>query len=221
MERGRAEIDVDERERFGREFYDPEVPVVLKNVPGTALEPDELTRELDARIASFELAARMQLQGACECLPPDTDVLANVEKILGETLKKARRLSHELSPAVLHHSGLAGSLDWLSRQMKEQFGLQVKVASEGTDLFESAPLKIFLFRAVQELLFNVVKHAGVKTAQVTLSRFDRGLVLQVTDQGRGFKPDILPAASVSGWGMSHRMPRFRVTLLVAFQSSWK
>jgi PAS domain S-box-containing protein len=146
-------------------------------------------------------AARMQLQGASECLPPDP-MLANVEQILGESLQKARRLSHELSPAVLHHSGLVASLEWLVRQMKEQFGLHVRLESDGTQQSESTPLKVFLFRAVQELLFNVVKHAGVKTAQVALSSSDGCFAVSVTDQGQGFDPRILDSiTSLGGFGL--------------------
>ncbi len=146
-------------------------------------------------------AARMQLQGACECLPPNP-VLTNVEQILSESLKKARRLSHELSPAVLHHSGLVASLEWLAGQMKEQFGLHVQLESDGAQQFERMPLKVFLFRAVQELLFNVVKHAGVKTAQVALSSSNGCLAVSVTDQGQGFDPRILDSiTSLGGFGL--------------------
>ena len=54
---------------------------------------------------------------------------------------------------------------------------------------ESSPLRVFLFRAAQELLFNVVKHSGVKTAQVVLSGSGSRLVMTVGDQGQGFTPD--------------------------------
>ena len=157
------------------------------------IEAEERERQRVAELLHDDLqqslaAARMQLQGACECSPPDTDVLANVEKILSESLKKARRLSHELSPAVLHHSGLVASLEWLTRQMKEQFGLQVQLESEGAQQYKSPLLKVFVFRAVQELLFNVVKHAGVKTAQVALSSFDSCLAVTRHRSGPGVQP---------------------------------
>ena len=92
---------------------------------------------------------------------------------------------------MLHHSGLVASLEWLTGQMKEQFGLHVRLESDGAQQSESTPLKVFLFRAVQELLFNVVKHAGVKTAKVALSSSDGCLSVSVIDQGRGFDPDII------------------------------
>ncbi|MBI5580720.1 MAG: PAS domain S-box protein [Deltaproteobacteria bacterium] len=154
-------------------------------------------------------AARMQLQAACETMPPEP-LLANVEQLLEESIGKSRRLSHELSPAVLHHSGLVAALQWLARNMEDQFGLQVQLKLDVAQQFESAPLKVFLFRAAQELLFNVVKHAGVKNAQVVLSDSDSGLVLTVSDQGQGFKPDILDSHTpTAGLGLMSLQERAR------------
>jgi signal transduction histidine kinase len=179
------------------------------------VEAEERERRRLAQLLHDDLqqslaAARMQLQAACECTPADTEALANVEKIMGESLQKARRLSHELSPAVLQHSGLVASLEWLARQMKEQFGLHVQMESDGAQQFEGEPLKVFFFRAVQELLFNMVKHAGVKTAQVALSSSDSCAVVSVTDQGQGFDPGILDSiTSLKGFGLLSLRERTR------------
>lgn len=95
--------------------------------------------------------------------------LLYVEQILTESITKTRRLSHELSPAVLHHSGLVAGLRWLSGQMNEQFGLNVLLKADAAPAIKNFALNLFVFRAVQELLFNIIKHAGVKQARVTLT----------------------------------------------------
>lgn len=115
--------------------------------------------------------ARLQLQAVSRklSLPPE---LTKVEQLLGHALERTRRLSHELSPAVLHHSGLVAALQWVAGRMQEKFGLQVRLETGAVRQTENAHLKVFLFRAVQELLFNVVKHTGTKTARVALSSSD-------------------------------------------------
>jgi PAS domain S-box-containing protein len=179
------------------------------------IEAEERERRRVAELLHDDLqqslaSARLRLQGACECQPPDPAALANVEQILGESLKAARRLSHELSPAVLHHSGLVAALEWLIGQIKEQFGLQVQLESDGTQDYGSSPLRVFMFRAAQELLFNVVKHAGVKTARVALSSFDGYVAITVTDQGQGFNPGILDSiTSLGGFGLFSLQERAR------------
>jgi signal transduction histidine kinase len=170
------------------------------------IEAEERERRRIAEMLHDDLqqllaCARLQLQSACEGLPT-VPALTFVEQLLVESIAKSRRLSHELSPAVLHHSGLIVALQWLARQMEEQFGLQVEIEAGVTQPFENTPLKIFLFRAVQELLFNVVKHAGVKSARVVLSESAAGLVTTVSDQGQGFNPAILGLPAVlTGFGL--------------------
>jgi len=128
--------------------------------------------------------------------------LKYVEQILAESITKTRRLSHELSPAVLHHSGLVAGLRWLSGQMNVQFGLSVLLHADAAPAIENAALKLFVFRAVQELLFNTIKHAGVKQANVTLSGDDHQIVVSVCDQGCGFeKKEFLKGIKTPGFGL--------------------
>jgi signal transduction histidine kinase/ActR/RegA family two-component response regulator len=140
-------------------------------------------------------AARMQLESACHSLPSEP-ALSNVQRLLGESIRKSRQLSHELSPPTLQHSNLISTLKWIGMHFTEQFGLEVELAAAEELPYESEPLKVFLFRAVQELLFNVVKHAGVKSARVALSRSDDCLRVTVGDRGAGFDPDALDAGTV-------------------------
>ncbi len=135
-------------------------------------------------------AARFQLESALENLPPVPEFM-DVERMLADLISKARQLSHELSPAVLHHSGLVSALKWLCRNMSVQFGLDVEFTAHGAEQFENMPLKIFAFRAVQELLFNIVKHADVKSARIAVSGEQGRLAITVSDQGKGFDPEIL------------------------------
>ncbi len=141
-------------------------------------------------------AARLQLMAAFQNQPPDSP-LAKADWLLKESIRKSRHLSHELSPAALDHSGLVPALKWLAQQMSEQFGLQVQLEEDAARQFESGALKVFMFRAVQELLFNVVKHAGVKSAHVFLTGSDDSLIITVSDQGRGFNPGALDSTSAT------------------------
>jgi two-component system sensor histidine kinase DegS len=58
----------------------------------------------------------------------------------------------------------------------------------------SEPLKAFLYKVAQELLFNVVKHAGVSEARIRVRRMGPWIYLSVVDRGRGFDPQRLEGA---------------------------
>ncbi len=132
-------------------------------------------------------AAKMQLQLISADAQHDP-ILRNVSEILEASIAQSRQLSHELSPAVLQTSGLVAALKWLARHMGRQFGFTIETEVSFDQEIENPPLKIFIFSAVRELLFNCVKHAGVKRARVTLSQDRRNLVTRVIDEGNGFNP---------------------------------
>ncbi|MFO7714637.1 response regulator [Desulfosarcina sp.] len=186
----------------------------LQALAAELIEAEERERRRIADLLHDDLqqmlaAARMQLESACQSQPNEPN-LTNVKQLLEESILKSRRLSHELSPPVLQHSNLTAALQWISRYFSEHFGLQVELQLEEAHHLEGDQNKVFLFRAVQELLFNVVKHSGVKRAGITFSTSNGCLAVIVSDQGRGFNPDLLDSATASaGLGLLSLRERAR------------
>lgn len=168
------------------------------------IEAEERERRQFAQLLHDDLqqmlaAAKMQLQAVLESLPNEV-LLKNVYSILGESITKTRDLSHDLSPAVLHRSGLVAGLEWLSGQMENKFGLSVQLETNRVAHVDSA-MRLFLFRAVQELLFNVIKHAEVKEARVLITESEKNITITVIDEGKGFDFDKLSTAERPGFGL--------------------
>lgn len=111
--------------------------------------------------------------------------------LLDDILEKSRNLSHELSPPVLQQHGLPASLQWLVQRMERLHALHVDADLDMAADPEDERVSTFLFRSVQEMLFNVVKHSGVKTAKLQLTLEGRSVTVRVIDQGRGIDPDTL------------------------------
>ena len=127
------------------------------------------------------------------------DLAAQIDDMLKEAIEKSRGLSHELSPAVLHQGDFVETLDWLARQMQAKHGLVVHVRASGPAHLQSDAVRGFLYRAVQELLFNVAKHARVNEARIRLRRYGPCVCLSISDRGRGFDPQELQEAA--GYGL--------------------
>ena len=178
----------------------------LQALAGELIGTEERERRRIAQLLHEDLqqiiaAARFQLQSFGQDLPPEP-TLMSIEKLLEESIAKSRRITDELSPPVLEHSDLLSALKWLVRHMSEQFGLQVELELDTGQQFDSEPIKIFIFRATQELLFNAYKHSGVKSAKVELSCQNDLCILTVSDQGRGFNPELVDSAVVrDGFGL--------------------
>jgi signal transduction histidine kinase/ActR/RegA family two-component response regulator len=119
---------------------------------------------------------------------------AQIEHMLKDAIGKSRSLSHELSPAVMHHADFAETLRWLANEVQAKHGLVVHVQADGPVRAHSEVLKAFLYRAAQEMLFNVVKHSQVKEARIRVRRWGPYICLSVSDRGRGFDPKELREA---------------------------
>jgi PAS domain S-box-containing protein len=121
-----------------------------------------------------------------------------VDAMLKEAIEQSRRLSRDLSPAVLHMNDLAEVLQWLANRVRAQDGLSVKLEVSGDLVLHSEALATFLFRAAQEMLSNTVKHAQIREAAIRVRRIGRCVCLSVSDEGRGFNPQALEETSGVG-----------------------
>ena len=157
-------------------------------------ERRRLSKILHDHIQQLLVAARMQV----EWLKRDTDAermratAQGVDGILREALDASRSLTIELSPPVLHELGLIGGLNWLTSRMQEKHQFRVHLRSDNKAEPASEETRYLLFECVREILFNAVKHAGVKEAHVALLRSrDNRIKLIIHDEGKGFDPDLL------------------------------
>ena len=112
-----------------------------------------------------------------------------IQASLSESIAITRNLSIDLSPIVLHGEGLAEAMTWLAFRMKEQYGLHIELDAKENLSPLNPHVRMLLFQSIRELLFNVVKHAGILEATVTLEQArDQGRII-VSDDGKGFEAE--------------------------------
>lgn len=129
---------------------------------------------------------------------------ADLEHWMAGAVRLTRQITIDLSPPVLKGEGLPEALDWLVDQMAEMHDLEVIVKGSAKSDPDSRKLRILLFQSVRELLFNVVKHAGVKHALVLLAEDEGQLRIEVIDDGVGFDPGEIEisAPSLENFGLA-------------------
>jgi len=132
----------------------------------------------------------------------DSEQSSEIDSMLAQAVDQTRRLSVDLSPPVLDQEGLGDALRWLRTQMADMHQLTVSLNAETGYLVKDRDLRVLLFQIIRELLFNVVKHAGVNEAQVTLNEAAGWLKIEVIDHGAGFDPSRLSDDSMTGFGLN-------------------
>ncbi len=118
---------------------------------------------------------------------------AKIDALLQDCQMISRDLSHELSPPILKRGTLADVVTWLAQWFGDKHALTVAVDAPREAPAASEHLRIFLFQAVRELLFNAVKHSGSGKVRVILSCQDDDVTVQVEDGGVCFDPHAVTA----------------------------
>ena len=127
-------------------------------------------------------------------------LVAKAEAALGDAVVLTRSLSHDLAPPVLRGGDLGDLLDGLADWARDLHGLTVEVDAGGVSGLDEA-VRVLLYRALRELLFNAAKHAGTDRARVTARAMADGVRVVVEDEGMGFEPSAL-AAGAGGLGLA-------------------
>jgi CheY-like chemotaxis protein len=148
-------------------------------------ERKRLAQILHDGLQQILVGAKYQVANITRKLDPDEE-LDYVKKLIEEAIETSRSLTAELSPPVLLHGNLYAALEWLGRWMHEHHGLDMHLAGRKKSLPLNEGVLLLLFQATRELLFNVVKHAGVRAAFVEIDELEEQVQVTVRDQGPGF-----------------------------------
>jgi PAS domain S-box-containing protein len=117
------------------------------------------------------------------------DTLRRVIPRLKDALIEVRRVSTELRPSILDDLGILPTLTWFFREFEAVCGeMTIEKHLDVSEHDVPAPLKITIYRILQEATSNIVKHSGANRIRVSLHRDDDALHLSVQDNGHGFDP---------------------------------
>jgi signal transduction histidine kinase len=145
----------------------------------------------------------MTIEAAASRAAPEVRLLlGEATHTVREVQSITQRVIADLSPPGLYDLGLEPALKWLSVYMRSKDNLEVelKVAPEAAAY--DLDLRVLVFKLIRELLRNVVKHSGVRSASVTVSQTPGELRVVVEDQGVGFEWQLsLFEARSEGFGL--------------------
>ena len=120
--------------------------------------------------------------------------------LLDSSIKEMRRVAHNMMPEALVKFGLDTALSDFCNDISNSGAIQVTYQSiDIKDKNIDQTTAVTIYRIVQELLNNTIKHASAKNAIVQLSGSNLALSLTVEDDGKGFDTAILKQSRGIGW----------------------
>lgn len=172
-------------------------------------ERQRIAQDLHDDLGAILATVSMGLE-SIQLIIPKEKIVKDTLRNLSHSLERIRLLSHNLVPQTLNESGLAAAIEELLIDLNSD-RLQCSFVKRGQDQDFIPSKALILFRVVEEILTNAVKHSSADKLKVQLFIENRVLYLGIADNGKGF--DTKHINSSSSFGLSNI--RSRLNLLAA------
>jgi len=166
-------------------------------------ERQRLAKILHDHLQQLLVGARFNSEILSRCVGEEHKKIAkNVFDLINQSIQTSRSLTTELYPPVLQQ-GLSAALQWTVRWMNENHGLTIDLHTDPDIDPEKEDVTAFLYQSTRELLLNVIKHSGVKSArlEMTCNEEQKQLRVTVSDNGSGFDPGAVLKDEGTGFGL--------------------
>ena len=140
------------------------------------------------------------MKGNLVMTPDNAQAFERSMDMLDSSIKEMRRVAHNMMPEALVKFGLDTALRDFCNDINQSGAIRATYQSIG---LENAVIEqttaVTIYRIVQELINNTMKHAAAKTAIVQVSKTNGAISITVEDDGKGFNPVILQGTKGIGW----------------------
>jgi len=116
-----------------------------------------------------------------------------IYSIIDESVIEVRRISHNLISNTLKEYGLEYIVEELAEQIRNSRQIEVNVDTHGMEARLDKTLESKLYRIIQELITNTLKHAKAEKIDIGLNKFDNVINFMIEDNGVGFNLDMVRA----------------------------
>jgi signal transduction histidine kinase len=152
-----------------------------------------LSRELHDETAQVFSAVKMEIGVLREKVPREqVGRLDQVLELIDTGIRSIRSVTNDLRPSLLDDLGLLPALRSLVADFSERSGIRTELAVPAVMPPLSREAELALFRALQEALSNVLRHAEAQSVAIGLSVVPDEVLLRVSDDGRGLPDGISP-----------------------------
>jgi signal transduction histidine kinase len=153
-------------------------------------------------------------------LNPLIDRAVEASELVDQTIETVQNLAAKLRPSALDHLGLVDAVKNYAREFHHRFEIPVVLMLEDPEIEIIGKVGNELFFICQEALTNVVRHAEARSVEIRIAQEGHEIVLEVRDDGIGFKPSLLQSPKSLGLiGMEERALQIGGTLEIEPQSA--
>lgn len=208
-------LDITERKQLEEEalrLKSEHQRTIMSTVLGTQEnERRRISEALHDSVSQLLYGIKLKLQDYKKS-DKDKNTYAELNGLIEQAVNETRNISFELAPSILTDFGLPTTIVEMAKRLTNT---KLKIETRITGLKERLPIQteLSLFRIIQELVNNVLKHADASLLTIELIKKNRILEINVSDNGKGFgKKDGLSASGTGLHSIKNRLDLLNGTL---------
>jgi signal transduction histidine kinase len=190
--------------------------LLLASIQGEEAERQRIAAELHDDVGATLSSIRLFLTQAE--MKPDINLIIQSKTVLDDSIRKIRDLSHQLQPRTLHYLGLARALESLAELISRSGSVRMEFAKKDEYWPDpEAATALSAYRVVQELVTNIVKHAGANWIKLALESVQGRQRIQIAHDGvglteAGFQEQLFKKHAIGLKNIENRLKSSRLTL---------
>lgn len=154
--------------------------LIHSNLQATEQERARIARDLHDDIGASLSLLRMQINHL------GTEGSADAKATIDSTIDQVRGIAHALLPPALDSLGLVAALQMFCEKVKAETELQIEFCGFNEDGRINSDTKLAVYRIVQELINNTLKHAGATSLYLKIDSEYGKLIVEYQDNGKGY-----------------------------------
>ena len=181
---------------------DKQLVAVDSMLKGQEDERSRLAKDLHDGLGGLLSGVKFSLRNMKDNLimtPDNMTVFERSLDMIDTSIKELRRVAHNMMPEMLTKFGLDEAVKEYCNSVNTTNLLKVKYQSVGMENRVDGSIEIIVYRIVQELLNNTLKHASATDFFVQLIREENRLSIVVEDNGKGFDTILATESKCAGW----------------------
>jgi two-component system NarL family sensor kinase len=182
--------------------------MMLASLESQENERQRLASELHDSIGAMLSTIRLSVLTLSRTEGLDKESVQQTKKMIDDTIDSVRRISRDLMPSVLEKFGLTQAITEMCQMYSTVSGIAIPFTNTGEEKALDKAKEIMLFRLLQELINNAMKHSQGTRINVSASWSDR-LIIVVEDDGIGFNADE-KNKTIGGLGLYNMQNRARI-----------
>ncbi|MDG5492548.1 sensor histidine kinase [Psychroserpens sp. SPM9] len=188
-----------ETQKLATVLKEQELTAIDAMIEGQEKERQRIANDLHDDLGGLMATIKLHFNALKEKHTPELYTKTNT--LIDEAYQKVRTVAHAKNSGVIAKQGLLKAINEMADKISVANTMTIEVIDHGLENRLENSLELTIFRIVQELITNVIKHANATEVSIHITNHDDSLNIMVEDNGKGFNPSQITKTN-KGMGIS-------------------